>query len=432
MPFRTALSGLNAASADLRVTGNNVANSGTVGFKESRAEFADVFASSFGGISQTAVGTGTRLAAVTQQFSQGNIDFTGNNLDLAINGEGFFVLDDGGSTVYSRAGAFQVDRDGFVVNAQGQRLQTFDVNEAGERGARLSPLQLLTGAADPNPTGRVNAELNLSADTEVIPGATPFNPAEPESFNHSTSLTVFDSLGTARSASLFFRKDRDEDGGVSWDVWATIEGAVDDEGNLREFHLTDVDEGEDRLVFGADGRLQLGDDENGLRTLPIDDEFEFPNGADFGDGDDAGITFDFSEITQFGGNFAVNRLNQDGFASGRLDSIGIDDSGTVSAQFTNGQSQILGRVAMASFENPQRLSQLGDNAWAESFASGEPLTAAAGEGNLGFIQSGGLETSNVDIAQQLVNLITAQRNFQANAQVITTADTVTQTIINIR
>jgi len=421
MPFRTALSGLNAASADLRVTGNNVANAGTVGFKESRAEFADVFALSFGGISQTAVGTGTRLAAVTQQFSQGNIDFTGNNLDLALNGQGFFILDDGGSRVYSRAGAFQADRNGFVVNAQGQRLLAFGVNDLGERAGDPQPLQLSTDAADPKATDVITAQLNLSAEAPAIDN--PFERNDPNTYNHSTSLTVYDSLGTARSATLYFRTELDADGKGQWQVFATIEGFVDGAGNPVEIDLTD----DAPLNFDATGRLAPGV-EGSLKHSFAD--FVFPNGANFGAGNE--IKFDLTGITQFGGAFNVNRLNQDGFATGRLDSINIDPTGVVSAQFTNGQSRALGKIALANFANPQGLAQMGDNGWAESFASGVPLLGEGGEGSLGLIQSGGLETSNVDIAQQLVNLITAQRNFQANAQVITTADTVTQTIINIR
>ncbi|MFO8003289.1 flagellar hook protein FlgE [Thioalkalivibrio sp.] len=418
MPFRTALSGLNAASADLRVTGNNVANAGTVGFKESRAEFADVFALSFGGISQTAVGTGTRLAAVTQQFSQGNIDFTGNNLDLALNGQGFFVLDDGGSRVYSRAGAFQADREGFVVNAQGQRLLAFGVNDTGERAGDPQPLQLSTEAADPRATNEIIAQLNLSADAPPVAGDFDIN--EPNTYNHSTSLTVFDSLGTARSATLYFRNEEAEDG---WQVLATIDGYQDGAGDPEIIDLT----GADRLRFDASGRLEPDVEGNLTHAFP---DTVFSTGADFGP--DNAIEFDLTGITQFGDAFNVNRLNQDGFATGRLDSINIDPGGVVSAQFTNGQSRALGKIALANFANPQGLAQLGDNGWAESFTSGEPLLGEAGEGSLGLVQSGGLETSNVDIAQQLVNLITAQRNFQANAQVITTADTVTQTIINIR
>ena len=421
MPFRTALSGLNAASADLRVTGNNVANAGTVGFKESRAEFADVFALSFGGISQTAVGTGTRLAAVTQQFSQGNVDFTGNNLDLALNGQGFFVLEDGGSRVYSRAGAFQADRNGFVVNAQGQHLLAFGVSDIGERAGDPQPLQLSTEAADPRATDLITAQLNLSAEAPPIDGDFAIN--EPNTYNHSTSLTVYDSLGTARSATLYFRNELDGDGNA-WQVFATVEGYEDAVGN-PVINLT----GGESLSFDATGRLSELDDGR-LRFEAEPADFAFPNGANFGP--ENAIDFNLTGITQFGGAFGVNRLNQDGFATGRLDSINIDPSGVVSAQFTNGQSRALGKIALANFANPQGLAQLGDNGWAESFSSGDPLLGEAGAGSLGLIQSGGLETSNVDIAQQLVNLITAQRNFQANAQVITTADTVTQTIINIR
>jgi len=242
---------------------------------------------------------------------------------------------------------------------------------------------------------------------------------DPSTYNHSTSLTVYDSLGTARSATLYFQND---EGG--WQVFATIDGYVDDDGNLEEINLTEGGP----LTFDANGRL--AQDAEGSLLFEFGDDFTFPNGANFGP--DNEIEFDLTGITQFGGAFNVNRLNQDGFATGRLDSINIDPTGVVSAQFTNGQSRELGKIALANFSNPQGLAQLGDNGWAESFASGEPLLGEGGEGSLGLIQSGGLETSNVDIAQQLVNLITAQRNFQANAQVITTADTVTQTIINIR
>ncbi len=405
MPFRTALSGLNAASADLRVTGNNVANTGTTGFKESRAEFADIFALSYSGISNTATGTGARLAAVTQQFSQGNIETTGNNMDLGLSGQGFFVLNDGGSRVYSRAGGFQVNRDGYVVNAQGARLQAYppqDGNPGVFSSGQLGDLRLSSGESSPRATSEVRASLNLAADAEDQ-SAVPFDPQDPSSFNFSTSLSLYDSLGQSQTASLFFRNE----GSLNWAAHLAIDG-------------TEVGSPV-ALEFDSAGRLVEP-------TAPASfGPFTPPSG-----GAQMDIEFDFSEITQFGGTSNVNSLSQDGYTTGRLTSIDVDDKGIVLARYTNGQAQALGQVAVANFSNPQGLQQLGDNAWAETFAAGEPIMGKAGEGDFGTIQSGGLEASNVDISEQLVNLITAQRNFQANAQVISTADAITQTIINIR
>ncbi|WP_018169960.1 flagellar hook protein FlgE [Thioalkalivibrio sp. ALMg9] len=408
MPFNIGLSGLNAAQADLQTTGNNVSNSGTTGFKRSRAEFGDVFAQSFGGISQTAIGSGTRLQAVTQQFSQGRTEFTENGLDLAINGEGFFVLNDQGSTAYTRAGEFQVNRDGFLVNNQGQQLQGYppqDPNTADPNfnTGQLEDIRLQTGAAPPNATTSVEALLNLRSDAEPPPEE-PFNLNEPDTYNFSTSLTLYDSLGTARDASIYFVKGEEVG---QWAAHVAVDGVADD----TPYELT----------FDGSGSIESVD------RIPPEVFVEFDNGAN-----PLEFEIDFGGTTQYGGDFAVNDLNQDGFASGRLTGVDIDDSGVVFARFTNGQSTVLGQVAMANFTNPQGLEQLGNNNWAETFAAGEPVFAAPGTGNLGTIQSGALEASNVDIAQELVNLITAQRNFQANAQTISTADQVTQTIINIR
>jgi len=405
MPFRTALSGLNAASADLRVTGHNIANSGTTGFKQSRAEFADVFAVAYAGISRTAVGSGVKLAAVTQQFTQGNIDFTGNNLDLALSGKGFFVLDDHGARSYTREGAFQIDRDGYVVNASGQRLQAYPVRDtlAGtfETGS-LSDLRLTTTDSPPRQTTRVEAEFNLAADAEDLSGV-PFDTEDPASYAFTTSLTVYDSLGQAHTAELFFRPV----GGLNWEGYLAIDGNQVGGATSLEFDASGS-------VVQPTGTINFGTYTPG-------------NGAS-----DVSIEFDFTGATQYGSVSTINSLRQDGFSSGRLTGVDIDKTGVVSARFTNGQSLPLGQVAVANFSNPQGLQQVGDNQWVETFAAGDPLLGVAGNADFGLVQSGGLEASNVDIAEQLVNLITAQRNFQANSQVISTADAVTQTIINIR
>ncbi|WP_019623465.1 flagellar hook protein FlgE [Thioalkalivibrio thiocyanoxidans] len=415
MPFNIGLSGLNSAQADLQTTGNNVSNAGTTGFKRSRAEFGDVFAQSFGGVSQTATGGGSRLLDVSQQFSQGRMEFTENGLDLAIDGEGFFMVSDEGGNYYTRAGEFQVDRDGYLVNNQGQRLQGFEPDDPGSTDTGFNTgasddLRLQTGASTPQATSEIEALVNLQSDAPVL-DPDDFDFEEPESYNFSTSLTVYDSLGTARDAQIYFQKT----GSQEWNAHARISNGTDDDGNPQFLDSDPIP-----LEFNGSGQL----------TSDPEEPFTFT--GLFNDADPLEINFDFAGTTQYGGDFAVNDLGQNGFASGRLTGVDIDSSGVVFARFTNGQSSVLGQVAMANFRNPQGLEQLGNNLWAETFAAGDRTLDAPGSGNLGEIQAGALEASNVDIAQELVNLITAQRNFQANAQTISTADQVTQTIINIR
>ncbi|KXX64863.1 hypothetical protein AY586_01925 [Marichromatium gracile] len=619
MPFRIGLSGLNAASADLEVTGNNIANAGTVGFKESRAEFADVFANSYGDITKTAIGSGVRLEAVTQQFSQGNIDFTDNALDLAINGEGFFVLNDNGEQLYTRAGAFQVNRDGFVVNSAGQRLQVFPPVEEnspdpGFSTGQLSDLQLDFGDNPPRPTSEIDMSINLSSEAEQIvdeeagvinvtadpantgavtesrvyvvdssnpnylnpftltydatndeytyddgtgtqvpvaaenvvvsgdkttitvngwamelygtpadgdqfstapeatatvgsantsavtvsslavlnssdpdildpatlvyqganaagdeqyllngklvlatvsggqhvisengweltlsgapdvgdefsvtfePGApVKFDQTDPETYQYSTALTLYDSLGAPRTATMYFVKTENT---LEWEAYVDLSGS-----NLSPPQ--------------PQGPVKLTFDSNGVMTSPTTaTDFTFDlanydpvNGGLLGEidpvtGEATGVvSIDFSDITQFGPDYSVDDLNQDGFTTGRLVGFDVDQSGVVFARYTNGQAAALGQVALANFTNPQGLLQLGDNNWAESYAAGDVVYGEAGTSSLGLVQSGGLEASNVDLAEELVNLIIAQRNYQANAQTISTADAITQTIINIR
>lgn len=405
MPFRLALSGLNAASTDLSVTANNVANVATAGFKGSRAEFADLFATSQTGVSATATGNGVRVSNVAQQFTQGNIDFTDNSLDLAISGQGFFMLSDNGALGFSRAGAFQVDRDGFVVNAKQQRLQVYPpLANGGFNTGGLADLNLTTGESAPSASTAVDVTLNLPADAQQ-PATAVFDPADATSYNNATSLTVYDSLGAAHTATLYFVKGATAN---NWNTHLYIDGAA---------------------VGGAQA---LAYSNAGVLTTPASGQITFPAHAVATGAADLNLTFDFGETTQFGGSFAVNAITQDGFTTGRLIGIDIDASGIVQARFTNGRSTPLGQIAMANFANPQGLQQLGDTTWAETFASGQALRGQAGNSGFGLLQAGALEASNVDITEQLVNMITAQRNFQANAQMISTADSITQTIINIR
>ncbi len=405
MPFAIALSGLNAASADLGVTANNVANVNTSGFKSSRTQFAEVFAVGTQSVSSSASGSGVRISAIAQQFTQGNIDFTDNALDLAIGGEGFFVLSDNGARSYTRAGAFGVDNQGYVVNAEGARLQAYPYAGSGLFNTGTpQDLQLEIGANPPAATTRASFGINLPADAPV-PANPVFDPLDPSSFNHTTSVTVYDSLGAAHTATVYFIKD------AAPNTWNT---QVEIDGNPVA--------GASQIVFNPDGTLNTP--AGGLMALAA---YDPGNGAA-----PVSVSLDFGTATQFGNNFGVNSLSQDGFTTGRLTGVSVDAEGVVFARFTNGQSTSLGKLALANFVNPQGLQQLGDTAWGESFQSGDALLGEAGTASFGSIQSGALEASNVDLTAQLVQMITAQRNFQANAQMISTADTITQTVINIR
>lgn len=422
MPFSIALSGLNAASKDLEVTGNNIANSSTNGFKSSRTEFADVFAVSTGGVSSTAIGSGVRLANVAQEFGQGNIDFTSSNLDLAINGEGFFVLSDGGSQVYSRAGAYNIDRNGYVVNSTGQRLQVFDpIGNSSDtfNTGSLNDLQVSQTEGAPRATSSIGLNMNLDSSDPAIPsGVTPLDPTDATTYNFSTSFSVFDSQGVEHSATTYFQKQANN----QWDARLYLNGT--DPGDVVQVGGSDTFSFE----FDDNGQLISNSGTPALNGTEVIFDAKNPGtGAA-----DLNMTMDLADLVQFGGDYTVNSLSQDGFAKGKLSGLSISDEGVISARFTNGQSNALGKVALASFPNPTELRQVGDTNWAETFSSGQPLVGEPGSGSLGAIQSGALESSNVDIAAELIKLITAQRNFQANSQVISTADTITQTIINIR
>lgn len=407
MAFNVALSGLNSAISDMEITAHNIANANTTGFKYSRGEFVDLYASAGFIISNIDPGDGVRLSAVRQQFSQGNIAFTGSGLDMAIAGTGFFSLSDAtGSRIYSRAGSFAVDRDGFVVNAQNARLQVFDVVNADEltfNNADTVDLQLVTSEGAPNPTSAVDLSFNLQADAPDL-GAGAIDPTDADTYSYSTSMTLFDSLGVSHTATVFFRRT----GNLTWDSRLVIDDDVAQTSTVNT------------LTFDATGALSS--------ATPVSFGAYTPtNGADPLD-----VSFDMRDATSFGSGFSINNIFQDGFTTGRLSNVDIDENGIVFARFSNGQSEPLGKIALARFPNEQGLRPVGDSAWVESFSSGQSIIGEPGDSGLGFVQSGSIENSNVNLSEQLVNLINAQRNFQANAQVITTADQLNQTLLNIR
>jgi flagellar hook protein FlgE len=403
MTFNNALSGLNAASSDLEVTANNIANTNTVGFKGARADFADVFSSTGLNLSSTAIGSGVRLTGVTQQFGNGDIETTQNSLDLAISGNGFFTTRGTNGLAYTRAGDFQQDKSGYVVTPQGNRLQVFPPNGAGGFDiSTMQDLQLVTTQSKAQATGSVQIAFNLPANASA-PVTTPFDPADPTSFNQATPFTVYDSQGGTHNATAYYIKTAPN----QWDVHLMVDGQ---------------DAGANSMTFSNTGSLQA----------PVNGQLSFSAVTVSPGADPIQLTMDMSKATQVGSSFATGAVNQDGFPAGQLSNIDISADGVVSARFSNGQSTPLGQLALANFANLQGLRQLGNTSWAESYESGQAVRGTAGSGKFGGIQSGALEASNTsDLTSQLVNMIKEQRNYQANAQVISTDNKLTQTIMSI-
>ena len=402
--FSIALSGLTAANANLDVTANNVANANTVGFKSSVTQFADVYAAGATNLNTTVTGEGVRVASTAQQFTQGNITTTSSNLDLAISGNGFFTLKDANGYVYSRNGQFQEDSNGNVVSATGQALQVYPpLASGGFNTGTLQDLNLQTTLSAPSPTSSGTVALNLPANA-TAPTVAPFDPTNPQTYNQSTSTTVYDSLGNAYPATFYFVQTATPN---QWNVYMTVNGTQVGTAQSLSFSSTGA------VSAPAGGALSF----NG---------FTPPGGAN-----PMSMTFNFGTTTQYGSQFGVNSLTQNGYATGQLSTVSIDPSGIVSAVYTNGRSTQLGQVALANFPNPQGLKQLGNTNWSETYSSGNVVQGAAGSAGFGSIQAGALESSNVDLTNELVNMITAQRAFQANAEVITTANQLSQTVINM-
>jgi len=453
MGFQQGLSGLNAASKNLEVIGNNIANANTFGSKSSRAEFADVYASALNGAGQSPIGIGTSLSAVSQQFTQGNISTTENPMDLAINGAGFFQVSDGlNPTLYSRNGQFKIDRQGFVVNNAGLKLLGYPADGTGQIQPGLAqPLQLPTAGIAPAVTQKINMEFNLDSRAKTT-APDPLGPQtmkldDAKTYNNATSLTVYDAKGQDVALTFYFQKQDpsppppDPTSTVTWNVYATANGVpveVDSAGNptpadadgnpTAPYTQLKFANYEDNSVSPPikigqlvpptttlDMAIPAAANSRGTLTLPI-----------------SGIKLDMTKATEGGTSFAVTDVKQDGYAPGQLSGIQIDDSGVIMARYSNGQSKPAGQVEFATFRNPQGLQPVGGNAWSRTFASGEAVVGTPGDGNMGVLQSGALEESNVDMTAELVNMVTAQRVYQANAQSIKTLDQVLQTLVNLR
>ncbi len=407
MGFQQGLSGLNAAAKSLDVIGNNIANASTVGFKQSQAQFADVYANSLAGSGGGQAGIGVRVGTVAQQFTQGNITTTNNSLDMAISGGGFFRMSNNGSITYSRNGQFELDRSGYVVNSQGYRVTGYMPNAAGVI-VPTAPADILISTADllPNPTTTVSAGLNLNANAAIIPAVPAFDPTNPATFTNSTSSTIYDSLGGSHVASLFFVKT----GVNAWNSYLTVDGVNTQAGNAP---LT-------AMTFNTNGTLATP-------AIAVTSAPFTPAGAAA-----QTLSLNFASTSQFGSAFGVNALNQNGFTSGHMTGFSTGADGVIAGRYSNGQTRTLGQVVLANFSNAQGLQPLGGNQWAETATSGNPLVGTPGSASLGVLQTSAVEDSNVDLTAELVNMITAQRVYQANAQTVKTQDQVLQTIVNLR
>jgi flagellar hook protein FlgE len=421
MSFQQGLSGLNASSKNLEVIGNNVANANTYGAKSSRAEFADMYATAMNGGGATSVGIGVNLTSVAQQFTQGNVSSTGNPLDLAINGGGFFQLSNPGAPVtYTRNGQFRVDRDGYIVNSQQQQLMGYPADGTGTiQPGQARALQMPTAGITPNPTSKIEMELNLDSRVKsTLPAAgPPISVSDPTTYNNATTLTLYDAKGQDVAVTYYFQKAATD----TWNVYITANGtplATDVNGNPAASTT---------ISFPANG---------GTPTAPVGTvSLDIPattNSAGAVTLPITGVQLDLAGASQYGANFGVTNLTQDGYAPGQLVGIQFENNGIIMARYSNGQSKPAGQIEMASFRNPQGLQPTGGNDWASTFTSGDPVVSTPGNGNMGVLQAGALEESNVDLTAELVNMITAQRVYQANAQTIKTQDQVLQTLVNLR
>lgn len=393
MGFGQALSGLNAAATNLDVIGNNIANAGTVGFKSGTASFSDVYASA-------AVGLGTQVAAINQQFSTGTLTTTQNPFDLAIDGAtGFFrVVDTNGGIKYTRNGQFLADKDGFIVNAQGDKLTGYALD-----GITLEEIKVPDGNMAPNATDTVTARVNLDA-RETVPTVA-FDPTNADSFNHVLPINVYDSLGNDVQVLQYFRKTAAGD----WDVYYTAGGVrIPDATTVHQIGFSTAG-----LIDAADASVTF-------------------TGVDLGQGGAAqDITFNYANSTQYGDDFN-STPNQDGYPSGEYASMSIEPDGSIVASYTNGQTEVRGYLALVDFANVNGLQSAGGNAWRETGASGQPIVGRPGTNGLSLVKSMAVEESNVDMSQELVNMIIAQRTYQANAQTIKTQDQILQTLIQMR
>ncbi|MCP1477430.1 flagellar hook protein FlgE [Pseudomonas sp. B10] len=447
MSFNIGLSGLYAANKQLDVTGNNIANVATAGFKSSRAEFEDVYSSTRLGSGSKVIGNGVRLANVSQQFTQGDINNTGNVLDMGINGSGFFTMSNNGSISYTRAGTFKVDNAGYITNTDyTSRLQGYGVDANGKIiNGVLTDLKIDTSNLAPKSTSAVTSSINLNSSAPVIvdTGATAvkFDPSKPETYTKSFSTPIYDTQGNSHVMDQYVVKT----GENTWKVYTLVDGRNPDATGSDPTNAATPPVAS-TLTFDSSGKLLQVSTPS---TLPppapnplissdltlsnwkpgtVTNGVFTPNGAA---ANPAGVTISMAKTTQYNADTSRTIPTQDGYATGQITNLTIDGTGTLFANFSNNQSKAIGQVALASFTNEQGLQAVGGTSWKETFASGIPGYDAPKTGTLGEVVSNSLEESNVNLTNELVDLIKGQSNYQANAKTISTQSTIMQTIIQM-
>ncbi|MFQ1617303.1 lateral flagellar hook protein FlgEL [Aeromonas veronii] len=398
MSFSIGLSGLRAVNQELSIISNNVANASTAGFKSSRAEFAAIYGGGQAG--------GVEMNNVSQNFDRnGDMTRTGRGLDLAISGSGFFVLKDGsGQTSYTRAGMFQRDNANYLTTAGGMRLQGYTTDDAGKlQSGVVGDIQVKAGSLPAKPSDKLEFVANLKADASIIPVDPKFDPNKSNTFSYSQSSKVYDSLGTEHTVTQYFVKK----GANAWDVHYSFNGA-------------DVTPAAGaKMIFDPNGKLDTG-----ASTIPPSLALK-PAGAS-----PIELQLDMSRVSQYASDFNATRNQSNGYTAGDLTEVRVDGDGGVYATFTNGQRLLQGQVVMANFTNPNGLLQTNNTSWQQSFSSGQPVLGAPGTGTMGKLTAGAYESSNVDLTGELVSLMTSQRNYQANAKTISSADKMSQILFN--
>ncbi len=412
MSFQQGLSGLSAAAKNLDVIGNNVANSTTAGFKLAYAVFSDMSAAASAGASGSQIGIGTQVTSVNQQFSQGAITVTNNPLDVAISGQGFLRMNDNGAISYTRNGNFNLDKNGFITGPGGHNLTGYQAVNGAIVPNVLINLQLSTADQAPRPTSATSLGANLPGNEPILPIAG-LKITDPKTYNWSTPSTAYDSLGVAHTLTFYFNKTKANE----WNSTVYIDGVAPTTG------------GSTVLNFSTAGAYVAPATAAPPVVMSIATMATLPTGA----GADAlSVTVDYSGMTQFSSAFGVTALSQNGASSGTLSSYSIDPKGIIFGKYTNGQNLTLGQIALSNFTNTQGLLASGDGMWVETALSGPPLVGIPGTASLGVLQSSAKEDSNVDLTAELVNMITAQRVYQANAQAIKTQDQLMQTMVNLK
>ncbi|MFD2189660.1 flagellar hook protein FlgE [Pistricoccus aurantiacus] len=431
MSFSQALSGLNAARDQLGVLGNNIANSQTTGFKSSGVQFADVYANS-------KVGLGVQVSGILQDFSGGNLESTGRDMDLAISGDGFFRFQQAGEVVYSRNGQLTMTPDGRLVNAQGANIMGYGLKDPANAfsgvatGGQPTAIQVPADDMAASATTRVDSVYNLDASidqtdpnllkkTTLGTGLAAPNEAIDINYHYSNSFIAYDSLGNAHNVNTYYEKTQDNE----WKVRTSIDGKVNvDAGAPTE------DSNVFTLNFDENGQLERTNGD--ITGVNGSDKFTLSLPVDNGAAEPLSVDFVLAGTTQFANQSAAKSLTQNGYTSGALVGVTIEDDGSVMRHFSNEQSRAAGQIVLANFRNAEGLKPEGDNAWSATNASGQELVGVAGTGLLGTIEGKTLETSNVDMADELVSMIVAQRAYQANSQTIKTQDEILQTAINLR